>query len=310
MANANITTNFAGKAALPYVAPAILSADAISKKYLQVLTNVAYKAQLQRFSGAKLQAASCTFATPSSGQLALTDVTLTATQLKINEQICNNDLREAWASEQMNGANSPSPAQLQQAAAKYVAARVGESVEYNIWQGNYNIDGGGTSGATHTAFDGILRHIVAGSPTAEFNLGGALSSSNILAKIEQVVNGAPTSILGNYERTKLYLSPASHHMYMKALSALGSGSWMAEGYGAKYAGYDVIVSSGFPNDTILFTQDTNLYFGTGLMTDHTKATIINMLTTTGEDSTRVVMQIQAGTQVVDLQSLSVGRRTT
>ena len=40
MANATITSNYAGTAALPYVAPAILSGDTIANGYIEVLDNV------------------------------------------------------------------------------------------------------------------------------------------------------------------------------------------------------------------------------------------------------------------------------
>ena len=315
MANATITTNYIGQGALPYVAPAILAADSVSKKYLQILQNVAYKANLRKFNGVALQAADCQFGTPTSGQMSLTDVVLTVEQFKVNEQICNYELREAWESENMRGANSAAPGEFTSYAAKYVAARVAESIENNIWQGNYNIDSGSTTGATYTDFDGIMAKIVAGTPGLEQNLGGSLTSSNILSKLEGLVTAAGAdsdtrALVGNYERTKIYISPATLHLYIVAMAANGAGPYLADGMANKYAGYQVIAPAGFPNDTILMTQDTNLYFGTGLLTDHSKATILNLLETTGEDVTRVILQLTAGTQVVDLGSVAVARRTT
>ena len=40
MANLAINSNYAGTAALPYVAPAILSGDTIANGYVEVLENV------------------------------------------------------------------------------------------------------------------------------------------------------------------------------------------------------------------------------------------------------------------------------
>ena len=55
MADLAITSNYAGTAALPYVAPAILSGDTIANGYVEVLENVRYKANLRKFGGVALQ---------------------------------------------------------------------------------------------------------------------------------------------------------------------------------------------------------------------------------------------------------------
>jgi len=113
MANATISSNYVGQRALPYVAPAILAADTIANNYVSVLDNVRYKANLRKFDGAAIAAAECTFTTPSSGQMTLSDVVLTTTALQVNEQVCNKDLRTAWEAEQMRGQSSNSPADFQ-----------------------------------------------------------------------------------------------------------------------------------------------------------------------------------------------------
>ena len=59
MADLAINSNYAGTAALPYVAPAILSGDTIANGYVEVLENVRYKANLRKFGGVALQDAEC-----------------------------------------------------------------------------------------------------------------------------------------------------------------------------------------------------------------------------------------------------------
>ena len=80
MANASIAVGtYAGEAARPYVAAAILSADSIANSYISVLENVHSKAVLRKFSGAAIQANDdCAFSTPSAGQLTLGEAVLTA----------------------------------------------------------------------------------------------------------------------------------------------------------------------------------------------------------------------------------------
>ena len=63
------------------------------------------KAVLRKFSGAAIQAQDCTFAT-AAGQLTLGEAVLATNPLKVNEQICNDDLRATWEGMQMSGQNS------------------------------------------------------------------------------------------------------------------------------------------------------------------------------------------------------------
>lgn len=308
MADASITSNYVGKQALPYVAPAILAADTIANNYVTVLNNVRGRAQLRKFSGSQIQAATCTFTTGTA--LALSDVALSLTDLQINDQICNKDLHMAWESEQMIGAAAPAPADMKAGAAQYVAKRAAESIEFNIWQGNYNIDAGTATGATYTAFNGLLRQMVLASPTYEANLTGALTSANILSKLSALTTTqCPPVLRGNYDAV-IYMSRATKALYYTALAGTAQLAYLAEGMADKYAGHRVVVPAGFPDDTLLISKVENLYVGTNLLTDLTEAAVLDLIGVTGDDVTRVIMKFAFGTQVVDHDSYGLLRRTT
>lgn len=308
MANATITSNYAGTAALPYVAPAILSGDTIANGYVEVLENVRYKANLRKFGGAAIQPAGCEFSTPASGQLTLSDVVLTTTPLMVNEQVCNKDLRQAWEAEQMRGQTSNSPADFQAFAAQYVAARVAESVERNLWQGKYAYATGGTSG-TYNDFEGICNLIVAGTPGTEDLLTGATTSATILSRLEALETGLPDAISGQPD-TVLFMSRAMKQLYYKALAGSAELTFLASSAADFYAGYPIITPNGMPNDTFIFSKKENLYFGTDLLTDHIEAAVLNLMGVTGDDVTRIIMKFSAGVQIVDLGSLGVARRSS
>ena len=308
MANATITSNYAGTAALPYVAPAILSGDTITNGYIEVLDNVRYKANLRKFDGAVIGDATCTFTPPSSGQLSLTDVVLTTVALQVNEQVCNKDLRTAWESEQMRGQSSDSPADFQAFAAQYVAARVSESVERNIWQGKYAIADGGTTGA-YNNFAGIMNHIVAGAPTVEDLLTGVTTKTNILGRLTDLSEQIPDALAGDPD-TKLYMSRGMKQLYYGALAGTAELTFHAAEAANFFNGYEIITPGGMPNDSFLFSKKENLYFGTDLLTDHIEAAVLNLMQTTGDDVTRIIMKFSGGTQVVDLDSIAVARRSS
>jgi len=307
MANAVITSNYAGNAALPYVAPAILSGDTIANGYVEVLENVRYKANLRKFDGVALQAAGCEFSN-SAGSLTLSDVVLTTTALQVNEQVCNKDLRTAWEANQMRGQSSNSPADFQAFAAQYVAAKVAEGVERNLWQGNYAFDDGGTDG-TYTSFDGICNLIVAGTPGHEDLLTGATTSANILSRLTTLSADIPDVLAGDPD-TKLFMSRAMKQLYYTALAGTAELTFHAAEAANFFNGYEIITPGGMPNDTFIFSKKENLYFGTDLLTDHIEAAVLNLMGVTGDDVTRIIMKFSAGVQIVDLGSLAVARRSS
>lgn len=306
MANATVNVGtYAGEAARPYVAAAILSADTLANGYISVLENVHSKAVLRKFSGAAIQANDdCAFTTPSAGQLTLGEAVLEASALKVNEQVCNADLRATWESAQMRGQSSAAPADFTSYVAQYVAAKVAEGIERNIWQGNYDYTDGGTDG-TYTSFNGICAQLVAGTPGEEDLLTGATTAANIMARIGGLA--VPNVIAGDPD-TKLFMSRAMKQLYYNALADTYNLPFHAEGAANQYNGYEIITPAGMPDDTFLFAKGENIYFGTNLLTDHIQASVLDLTGVTGDDVTRVIMQFSGGTQVVDLDSIAIARR--
>jgi hypothetical protein len=318
MANATVGVGtYAGEAARPYVAAAVLSADTIANGYISVLENVHSKAVLRKFSGAAISAATCEFTTPTSGQLVLGEAILTASALQVNEQVCNKDLRATWEGMQMRGQSSNAPADFTSYAAQYVAAKVAEGVEHNIWAGNWKqiLD----EDAPYASFTGIIQNIVAGSPDREtvstlpLAVADATSTSvgilTALTALTSGAEGAPASIAGD-PNTKIFMSRGSAQLYYQALAAEYNLPFLNDGLVARYAGYDIITPGGFPDNVLLCSKIDNLYFGTDLLTDHIQASVLDLSGVTGDDVTRVIMKFSGGTQVVDLNGLSIWRTET
>ena len=310
MANAVITSNYAGNAALPYVAPAILSGDTIANGYVEVLENVRYKANLRKFDGVALQAAGCEFSN-TDGSLTLSDVVLTTTALQVNEQVCNKDLRTAWEANQMRGQSSNSPADFQAFAAQYVAAKVAEGVERNLWQGQFDFTDSAvtdTSG-TYTNYPGICNKIVVANPSVDQALTGATGSGTILGRLTTLAAAIPDTLAGDPD-TKLYMSRAMKQLYFTALAGTAELTFHATEAANFFNGYEIITPGGMPNDTFIFSKKENLYFGTDLLTDHIEAAVLNLIGITGDDVTRIIMKFSAGVQIVDAGSLAFAARTS
>jgi len=318
MPNASVGVGtYAGEAARPYVAAAILSADTIANGYCSVIENVHSKAVLRKFSGATIQDAACGFAVPSAGELTLGEAILEAKELKVNEQVCNPDLRATWEGMQMRGASSAAPADFSSYVAQYVAAKVAENVEHNIWAGNHKqiLD----EAAPYASFTGIVQNIVAGAPDRETvstlplaaadAAGTSVGILTALGLITGGAEGAPATIAGD-PNTKIFMSRASAQLYYQALAATYQLPFLNDGLVARYAGYDIVTPGGFPDNVLLISKVDNLYFGTNLLTDHIQASVLDLTGVTGDDVTRVIMQFSGGTQVVDLNGLAIWRTET
>jgi hypothetical protein len=321
-ANATIGVGtYAGEAARPYVAAAILSADTIANNYVSVLQNVHSKAVLRKFSGAAIQANDdCAFSTPAAGQLTLGESVLTATALKVNEQVCNEDLRATWEGALMNGQNSGAPADFTTYVAQYVAAKVAESVEGNLWQGNYDADGSGAGSATYTSFDGLCEVIKDAAASLGYNgtAAGAFTAdadgtTGILTHLDDAVHNAPSTVQSD-NGSVVYMSRKSLFLLQRAMAGLGTSTVSPVFVGSDrpltYLGFNIVAPAGMPNDTIVFANPNQLYFGTDLLTDHINASILNLRDVTGDDVTRVIMQFSGGAQIVDAGSISAVRRTS
>ena len=321
-ANATIGVGtYAGEAARPYVAAAILSADTIANNYVSVLQNVHSKAVLRKFSGAAIQANDdCAFSTPAAGQLTLGESVLTATALKVNEQVCNEDLRATWEGALMNGQNSGAPADFTTYVAQYVAAKVAESIEGNLWQGNYDADGSGGGSATYTSFDGLCEVIKDAAASLGYNgtAAGAFTAdadgtTGILTHLDDAVHNAPSTVQSD-NGSVVYMSRKSLFLLQRAMAGLGTSTVSPVFVGSDrpltYLGFNIVAPAGMPNDTIVFANPNQLYFGTDLLTDHINASILNLRDVTGDDVTRVIMQFSGGSQIVDAGSISAVRRTS
>jgi len=314
MANATISTTYVGQLATPFVAPAILSADSIANGYVSVLENVRHEAVLKKFDGGAIGPRTCEFTT-IAGPLALSDVTLTTTQLQVNEQVCNYQLAQDWAAAQMRGASAAMPNAYQGFISNYIAKIVQADVENNLWQGNFDPLGGGGVPA-HTDFDGILTKLAASAATHVTGTAGvwqgstpATTATYILTHLATLTADMNDAIIGDPD-TKLFMSRKSAQLYYQALAATYQLPFLNDGLVARYAGYDIITPAGFPDNCAVMSKVDNMYFGTNVLTDMIEARMLDLTGVTGDAVTRVAMLFDAGTQIVDEASMSAIYQTS
>ena len=180
----------------------------------------------------------------------------------------------------------------------HVSAKVAEKIEKNIWQGE-NASAGEFDGFT-TLFDA--------NPTGLNNASGTASSvtsSNVVAELEKLVNAIPSTVLYQ-DDLHIYVGNAIWQAYVRSLGGFTSvGAAGFEDRGSNqdllngsllFDGIKIFRAPGMPGGKMVAAQKSNLYFGTGLLSDQNEVKVIDMADIDGSQNVRVVMRMTAGIQ--------------
>jgi hypothetical protein len=126
----------------------------------------------------------------------------------------------------------------------------------------------------------------------------------VINKLGSIVDSIPSALYGK-EDLHLYISQNIARAYVRALGGFASvGSNGYEGRGTNqslgdnllFDGVKLFVANGLNDDTAMAAQKSNLYFGTGLLSDYNEAKIIDMSDIDGSQNFRVIMRYTAGVQ--------------
>ena len=264
-------------------------------------------------TNALVKNAACDFSDASDVTIA--DRVLTPKELQVNLQLCKKDFHDQWEAEQMGyGAFDELPASFTDYLIGYVADKVAQKTEETIWQGV----GTGDS-AVAGEFDGLVTLLEADSdlPAAQDITGVNITAANVIAQLGRVVDNIPTAVYGK-EDLYIYVSQNIARAYVRALGGFGSitagsgttesiastGSgvenrgtlWYGMGQNLAFDGVKIFVCSGMPDNHMVAAQKSNLFFGTGLLSDHNEVKVLDMADLDGSQNVRFVMRFTAGVQ--------------
>tara|TARA_R110002050_G_scaffold64562_3_gene140311 strand:+ start:96 stop:1022 length:927 start_codon:yes stop_codon:yes gene_type:complete len=292
------TSNFAGKAAGFYIAASLKEAKSLD--FLTMIENIKYKSNIQRMAGSSVVVdATCDFT--SAGTLALTEKVLEPRNLQINLDLCKSTLLDSWEALQMRaGAGAPPPASFDDYVISYMGEIIAQATEDSIWNG---------AGATGD-FQGFLNTNGYLMPTGtnadttviQSSASGAYSAANIIANLQTLVadiaGNAPT-ILGK-EDLHIYMNNKTFSYYISAISSFTGTPWgslnTAGDYEPVFEGYRIAVCPGMLDNQVVAAQKSNLYYGTDLLSDATRITLMDMAALDGSDNMRLVARYSGGVQ--------------
>jgi hypothetical protein len=309
--NLDITTTYAGEAAGKYIAAGLLSANTIENGGVTVVPNVKYKQTIKRLDSDSLIAdATCDFS--ATGDVTLTERAIEPKELQINALLCKTDFASDWNSLEMGySAFDVLPKSFQDFFIARMLGQMAEATETSLWRGVE---------ATNGQFGGIFTQALAeagtGIPVGQSLVGVSVDATNVIDELGRVVDALPSSLYGK-EGLKVYVSQNVARAYVRALggfAAAGVGAagtnaqgtqWYGMGSGLSFDGVSIFVANGLANNSILATTTENLYFGTGLLSDHNEIKLIDMAMIDGSKNVRFVARYTAGTQIGILEDCVV-----
>ena len=290
----SITTTYAGQFAGKYIAAALLSGSTIENGGIEVKPNVKYKEVIKK--GATdaniIKDATCDF-TPT-GTLTLTERILQPEEFQVNLELCKKDFRSDWEAIQMGySAYDNLPPAFSDFIIAHVAGLVAEKTEQNIWSG---------TNATAGEFDGLVTLATADADVVDV-VGTTVDSANVVAELGKIVDAIPSALYAK-EDMHIYISQNIARAYVRALggfaatnSGVNAQSHMWYGDGAlSFDGVKLFVANGLADNTAMAAQKSNLYFGTGLLSDLNEVKILDMGDLDGSQNCRVIMRYTSGVQ--------------
>ena len=295
----NVTTTYAGEFAGKYISAALLSGSTIANGGIEVKPNIKYKEVIKRIATDAIVAnATCDFTSTST--VTLTERIITPEEFQVNLEFCKKTFKSDWEAVQMGySAFDNLPPAFADFILAHVVAKVAEKMENNIWKG---------VNATAGEFDGFVTLATADAAVIDVAspISGGITAANVIGELGKLVDAIPAALYGK-EDLYLYVSQSVARDYVRALGGFGASGLGSNGTNAQgtqwfnngslsFDGVKIFVANGLATDYMMAAQKSNLYFGTGLLSDHNEVKLIDLADIDGSENVRVVMRFTAGVQ--------------
>lgn len=292
----SITTTYAGEFAGKYIAAALLSGTTLDKGLIEIKPNVKYKEVIKKVAtDGIVKNATCDFDPTST--LTLTERILQPEEFQVNLQLCKKDFRSDWEAIQMGySVYDNLPANFTDFLIAHVAEKVAQKIEQNIWAG---------VNASAGEFDGFTTLFAADSDVIDVT-ATTVTAANVVDQLGRVVDAIPSTLYGKEDLT-IYVPQNVAKAYVRALGGFAASGVGANGVDNKgtmwygqgdlnFDGVRIAMVNGLPSNKMVATQASNLYFGTGLLSDHNEVKVLDLSDVDGSQNIRIVMRFTAGVQ--------------
>jgi hypothetical protein len=293
----SITTTYAGEFAGKYISAALLSGKTLAEGNISIVPNVKFKQVMKKVAtDGIVKDGTCDFTDTST--LTLTERILQPEEFQVNLELCKKDFRSDWEAVSMGySAFDNLPPNFADFLIAHVADKVAQKMEQNIWTG---------TNATAGEFDGFITTLGADGDVNDVT-GTASTSANVIEELGKIADAIPTAVYGA-EDLNIYLPSNMYRNYIRALGGFGAAGlgaagtnaqgtqWYNNGNALSFDGIKVVNAPGLSDNDAVAAQQSNLFFGTGLMSNQNEVKVIDMADLDGSQNVRVVMRFTAGIQ--------------
>lgn len=294
-----VSSNYVGKAAGEIIGKSFKEADTIQRNLISVLPDIDYQISLRliEYSDGR-QDYSCGF-TPQ-GSTTLSEKLLTPKKIKNELEICKEDLRQIWSSATMgfSAHNDSMPNDVETALLAEILADESAATDAAIWQGT----------ATNGTFEGFITKWASDGNIIKAGNGitsasAAITASNVLTELAKVKDAIPVSL--RRKSLKFLISPDVADAYDQKLIESGVSNGLGGNANTQqvYGRYTLETCNGLPDNTFVVYDPKNLYFGTGLLSDHNEIRIKDMDESDLSGQVRYKMVYTAGVQYANSEDI-------
>ena len=300
----SITTSYAGEFAGKYVSAMLLSGNTIANGLIEVKPNIKFKEVLKRLEIDSIVAnATCDFADTST--VTLTERVIEPKSLQVNLELCKTPFRSDWEAISMGfSAHDNLPKTFSDYFIGQLSAKIAAKTELDIW--------GGTAGAG--SFDGYQTLLLAdaGHTGAKKIVGAAVTAANVIEALGDVIDAIPEQLLQD-EGLYVYVANNVFRAYKRALGGFGASGLGGSGFDSQgnnqdinvtmFDGIKVVAVNGLPSNRMIATTKSNLYFGTGLISDQNEIAVLDMSNLDGSQNVRFIARYTAAVQYAVVEDI-------
>jgi hypothetical protein len=300
----SITTTYAGEFAGKYVSAMLLSGNTIANGLIEVKPNIKFKEVLKRLEIDSIVAnATCDFADTST--VTLTERIIEPKSLQVNLELCKTPFRSDWEAVSMGfSAHDNLPKTFSDYFIGQLSAKIAAKTELDIW--------GGTAGAG--SFDGFQTLLLADAAhTGSKKIAGAaVTAANVIDALGDVIDEIPEQLLQD-EALYVYVANNVFRAYKRALGGFGTSGLGANGVNGQgnnqdinvtlFDGIKVVAVNGLPSNRMIATVKSNLFFGTGLLSDQNEVKVLDMADLDGSQNVRFIARYTAAVQYAVVEDI-------
>ena len=294
------SSSYAGEEAGKYISAALLTANTLEGGLIEIHDNVKYREVIQKLSSTGLiQGADCDFS--ASGDVQLDEIVLEPTELMVNVEMCTKPFVQSWESAQlgMSAHDDELPAKFEDYVIAHFAEKVAANIERQIWQGDSAVDG---------EFDGLIKLLEADGDVIDVTASAnPLDAEEVLSELGAIVDAIPQTVYSQMDKLCIAVSSDIFRAYKRALGGFQSQGTGGAGFDNKgfnqdidvqyFDGVPVVLAQGLPTRTAVAYLKDNIFFGTGLLSDHNEVRVLNMADLDGSQNVRFIMRFTGGVQI-------------